>query len=256
MPRGTSRADEMRLQGRMDPDALLYIAKVERADNAALESGVKEAINNFVVACKDTKIWEKLGLVTIMAGARSITGAITTLIGPVSTLINTNFTLSDYSRKDGFTGNGVDKYLTTGTYWWNAESLNDYHIAVNAPYVEQTGTATSQPLWGEGGTIYDQLTTYRASSRSTTLNTVAISSGFILIGRESSSTYYLREGKATTNYTVTSVNASAETIRIFRTSSIQSKHTMNFISSGQAVPVLTYENLITTLLTDIGRAVN
>lgn len=147
MPRGTSRADEMRLQGRMDPDALLYIAKVERADNAALESGVKEAINNFVVACKDTKIWEKLGLVNIMAGARSLTGAITTLKGPISTLANANFTLSDYSRKDGFTGNGT-KYFTTNTYWWNAEPLDDYHIAANAPYVDQTSTPV-QPLWGK-----------------------------------------------------------------------------------------------------------
>lgn len=254
MPRGTSRADEMRLQGRMDPDALLYIAKVERADNAALESGVKEAINNFVVACKDTKIWEKLGLVNIMAGARSLTGAITTLKGPISTLANANFTLSDYSRKDGFTGNGT-KYFTTNTYWWNAEPLDDYHIAANAPYVDQTSTPV-QPLWGEGGTTYDQLSTFRASSRSTTQNVVSISSGFVLLGRESSSTYYIREGKATTNYTVTSVAASVETIRIFRTSSVQSKHTMNFVSSGKAVPVLTYENLVTTLLTDIGRALN
>jgi hypothetical protein len=198
---------------------------VERADKAALESGVKEAINNFVVACKDTKIWEKLGLVNIMAGARSLTGAITTLKGPVSTLVNTNFTLSDYSRKDGFTGNGTDKYFTTNTYWWNAEPLDDYHIAANAPYVDQTSTPV-QPLWGEGGTTYDQLSTFRASSRSTT------------------------------NYTVTSVAVSGETIRIFRTSSVQSKHTMNFVSSGKAVPVLTYENLVTTLLTDIGRALN
>jgi len=253
MPRGTSRADEMRLQGRMDPDALLYIAKIERADNAALESGVKEAINNFVVACKDTKIWEKLGLVNIMAGARSFTGAITCLKGPINTLTNANFTLNDYSRKNGFTGDGVNKDFTTGTYWYNAEPLNDYHIAVNIVTLD---TVNPHPVWGQGGTTYDQLTYNNIRSRSTTAFSTAISAGIAILYRDNSSTFDFRNNKTTTTRTSTSQVASGQTFRIFRSGGSFATHTMNFFSSGRAVPLVTYENLITTLLTDIGRAVN
>jgi hypothetical protein len=259
MPRGTSQADEMRLQGRMDPDALLYIAKVERADKAALESGVKEAINNFVTNCKSTGLWDRLSLIAIMAGARSLTGALTVLKGPVSTLVNTNFTLSDYSRKNGFTGDGTTKTMTTGTYYFSAEATNDYHLAVNITTLD---TTSNSPVWGAGGTIWDQAQTHNRGVRSRVssgdLAVPYFNTGPSILSRDNSSTFNWRNSKITSVMTQTSVSSDGpESIRLWRSASVFSTNVMNYFSSGKSISQLgTYEDLINTLLTDIGRAVN
>jgi hypothetical protein len=243
----------------MDPDALLYIAKIERADNAALESGVKEAINNFVVACKDTKIWDKITFISIMAGARSLTGAITCLKGPSNRLNNYNFTLSDYSRKNGFTGDGTSKYFDSGIYYASSEALNDYHVAVNLTSLDTIGTVS--PVWGHGGSIYDSAGTHntRVRSRNTgDINVGSWATGVSILSRDNSSNFNWRNNKTTTNYTQASVTTNgASAWRILRSASTFSTNVINYFSGGKAITELpTYDNIISTLLRDIGRAVN
>ena len=46
--------------GVTDPDAGAYIAAVEAADGQLLEFGVGKAINDFVVGCKQDKIWDAI----------------------------------------------------------------------------------------------------------------------------------------------------------------------------------------------------
>ena len=94
-----------------DPDAQAYITAVEAADTQALEVGVKDAINEFVVGCKNDGIWPAIKSSCILSGARTFAGALTPLAGPAPT--NVNFVADDYNRKTGLKGNGTTKYLNT-----------------------------------------------------------------------------------------------------------------------------------------------
>jgi hypothetical protein len=112
-----------------DTDADNYIAAVEAADGQSLESGVKFAIKNFVLTCKDDGIWDAIKASCILAGARTLTGALVPLVGAAPT--NFNFVSGDYNRKTGLVGDGSTKYLNSNRNN-NADPQNNRHLAVNA----------------------------------------------------------------------------------------------------------------------------
>ena len=64
-----------------DTDAAAYITAVETADGQALETAVADAINAFVVGCKADGIWDAIKASCIMAGARTLNGALVPLVG-------------------------------------------------------------------------------------------------------------------------------------------------------------------------------
>ena len=97
--------------GIIDVDAFNYITAIETADGQALEDNVKIAINNFVIGLKTDGIWEPIKASVIMAGARTLNGALIPLKGPAPT--NFNFVAGDYNRKTGLVGNGGNKILNT-----------------------------------------------------------------------------------------------------------------------------------------------
>ena len=108
-----------------DADALAYITVVETADGQALEDGVKIAINNFIIGLKTDGIWESIKASVIMAGARTLNGALVPLKGPAPT--NFNFVAGDYNRKTGLKGNGSTKYMDTNykiSYSLTGENLH------------------------------------------------------------------------------------------------------------------------------------
>ena len=122
-----------------DPDALDYINRVETADGERLEPRVRTAINQFVLGCKADGIWTSLVTSCIMAGARTVAGAVTPLVGNAPT--NNNFVAGDYSRTLGLLGNDSNKYLATG--YNNNDTTNfpqnDSHISC---YVSASQTDT------------------------------------------------------------------------------------------------------------------
>lgn len=67
--------------GALDSDALAYITAVETADGQALEDGIKLAYNDFIVGCKTDGIWSAIKASCILAGARTLDGALTPLAG-------------------------------------------------------------------------------------------------------------------------------------------------------------------------------
>jgi len=95
----------------LDPAAAAYIAAVEAADGQSLEAAVRTAINNFVFGCKADGIWSAIKASCILMGARTLAGALTPLAGAAPT--NNNFVSGDYSRRNGLTGNGSNKWLNT-----------------------------------------------------------------------------------------------------------------------------------------------
>jgi hypothetical protein len=62
-----------------DEDAGNYIQAVETADAQALEPATRKAINNFVIGCKQDGIWEAIKASCILAGARTLDGALVPL---------------------------------------------------------------------------------------------------------------------------------------------------------------------------------
>ena len=71
-----------------DPDAAAYVLAVQAADNEALEGGVVNAITDFVVGCKSDGIWDAIKASCILAGARTLNGALVPLVGTAPTNYN------------------------------------------------------------------------------------------------------------------------------------------------------------------------
>lgn len=129
-----------------DPDAQAYITAVETADGQALEFFVKVAINDFVVGCKADGIWDAIKASCIMAGARTLTGALVPLKGAAPT--NFNFVDGNYNRKTGLKGDGTTKYLDSNRNN-NDDPQNSKHLS--AFYTQfHTRNAGRCPI-GSGG---------------------------------------------------------------------------------------------------------
>ena len=135
-----------------DTDAGDYIQRVEGAsgDNQALEPATRQAINNFVIGCKQDGIWNAIKASCILSGARTLNGALQPLVGTAPT--NFNFVSGDYNRKTGLVGNGSTKYLDSNRNN-NADPQNSNH---NALYITNMGGGTevymgSDPPTGSTG---------------------------------------------------------------------------------------------------------
>jgi hypothetical protein len=135
----------------LDPDAAAYITAVEgpSADNQALEDGVKNAINTFVVGCKADGIWSAIKASCILSGARTLSGALVPLVGAAPT--NTSFVSGDYDRKLGLLGNGSTKFLNANRNT-NADPQNSYHVAFYRTSGNLTGTQVLAGDDGQGNT--------------------------------------------------------------------------------------------------------
>ena len=112
-----------------DEDAGNYIQAVETADTQALEPATRKAINNFVIGCKQDGIWTAIKASCILAGARTLAGALVPLVGTAPA--NNGFIGigTDYVRKTGLVGDGSTKYLDSNRNN-NAAPQNSKHLAV------------------------------------------------------------------------------------------------------------------------------
>ena len=121
-----------------DRDALAYIRAVEAADGSFLETGVKQAINSFIVGLKKDNLWNAIKASCILCGARTIAGALVPLAGTAPTAYG-GWSSGDYNRETGLVGNGTTKYLDSNRAN-NADPQNDQHMAAYATAVTN-GTA-------------------------------------------------------------------------------------------------------------------
>ena len=65
-----------------DADALDYLARVKAADGAGVETAVAVTVDAFFRDAKDSGVFSALKACCILAGARTITGALVPLAGP------------------------------------------------------------------------------------------------------------------------------------------------------------------------------
>jgi len=114
---------------RYDLDAISYFNRVQAADGQDLEETTRTAINTFIVGCKSDGIWDAIKSSCILAGARTLNGALVSLKGTSPT--NMGFVSGDYDRKTGLLGDGSSKYLISNRNI-TSDPLNNKHLSVYA----------------------------------------------------------------------------------------------------------------------------
>jgi hypothetical protein len=119
----------------LDPDAAAWIAQVEAADGQMLEPALVTAYNEFFIGCKadaspfpGVSNFDAIKASCIMAGARTLAGALVPLRGPAPTSFS--FVAGDYSRTLGLVGNGSTKYLNSNWLTFDAAPDN-FSMCVN-----------------------------------------------------------------------------------------------------------------------------
>jgi len=239
-----------------DSDAQAYITAVETADGQTLEASVKTAINNFVLGCKADGIWDAIKSSAILAGARTLSGALVPLVGTAPT--NFNFVSGDYDRKTGLKGDGATKYLDSNiTDDEQGITLNDMHLSV---YKTETGSTVGvRYLIGTNDSeIYTNFANLFTQSRGNLITSgVATDNNFIGWSRSTSTGYNYRVNSVTTAQVLASTSVANINIGVFArtTPSIYGTHRLSFYSIGEALDLALLDTRVSNLITAIGAAI-
>lgn len=244
-----------------DPDAQAYLQAVEVADNQALEQGVQQAVNQFVIGCKTDGIWSAIKASCILAGARTLNGCLVPLVGTAPT--NNNFVSGDYNRRTGLLG-ASSKYLNSNRNN-NADPQNDSH---NAVFVSEVGNnaiiATTAGLTGSNYIDYILPTpTVRLSNRlTTTLTSVTgtlLPNRLVGSSRNNSTGYTARVNGVNTAVTANSSVPENNNVLVYARNpgSIGSyaTHRFAFYSIGESLNLAKLDTRVTALITAIGAAI-
>jgi hypothetical protein len=244
----------------MDPDAAAYITAVETADTEPLEEKTKIAIDNFVLGCKADGIWSAIKASCILAGARTLTGALVPLVGTAPT--NFNFVSGDYDRKTGLVGDGVSKRLTQQNL---ATPLQDsahqsiflsthpeaLTIQVHIGEWPASGTDGRSQITRTGGGVFTRC-------RETTGATInQTPTGLIGTSRFSSSNYIRRLSGANQTITEASTGIPAQAISILANpvASQFSASRLAFYSIGESLDLALLDARVTDLINAFGAAI-
>jgi hypothetical protein len=248
----------------MDPDAAAYITAVETADGQALEEKVKIAIDNFVLGCKADGIWSAIKASCILAGARTLAGALVPLVGTAPT--NYNFVAGDYNRETGLAGNGSTKYLDSNRAN-NADPQNSNHNAVWL----STYTSGDQYLIGSASSLGSNFLLARSNEaffrnrfdglggESLSATGSQFSGGLFGMSRASSGavnvTYRQNSGQVFTALTKGSLPPDSNNVSVFKTSSSFSNVRLAFYSIGESLDLALLDARVTDLINAIGVAI-
>ena len=246
-----------------DTDAQAYITAVEAADGQALETGVRDAINAFVVGCKSDGIWTAIKASCILAGARTLSGALVPLVGPAPTNEGP-FVSGDYDRKTGLLGNGTSKAINSN-YVIPGGLQNNAHGSV---WITTVTTLLNRINMGvaEGGifgnypSTADRYVFTCNSSSATIINATSIgrSTGLVGQARSSSSQIVTRVGGSTAATASTSTTPSGITVRIFSgfgTIRYYSTPRIAFYSIGESLDLALLDSRVSTLISDLAAAI-
>ena len=239
-----------------DPDAKSYIAAVEAADGQALESGVVTAINDFVVGCKADGIWNAIKASCILAGARTLGGALVPLTGAAPT--NFNFVSGDYNRKTGLKGDGSTKYLDSNRNN-NADPRDSQHLCVFASealsdisrYMGSGSNAGSSTV-GLSGSNFG----FRSRNASNFDTGALMANGFLGKSRADGATVTSRISLTTRTHNQTSNAPASETIEVFRGAVAPTASRFSFYSIGESLDLALLDTRVTRLMAEMQFAIN
>lgn len=244
----------------LDPDAAAYITAVETADGQTLEAGVKTAYETFITGCKTDGSWAAIQSSAILAGARTLSGALVALKGTAPTNVSSNFVSADYDRKTGLKGDGATKYLDTNTSS-NVAGPTDTHIAAYITSTETSGYAIAAGVTANGPAFFQCYNggmggRMRSGSFLTTPLVDALP-GFFSGVRDNSADFRYRGGGTTETFTDPDEGSStSDNFLIFsRNASDFGNHRISFYSAGNAVDETLLEARVTQLMTDLDGAI-
>jgi hypothetical protein len=251
---------------RINPQPIIaaYIAAVEAADGQSLEQGVKNAYSDFITGCVNDDIWTSLKASCILAGARTINGALVPLVGSAPT--NNNFVSADYLRKTGLKGSAT-KYLNSNRAN-NLDPQNSKHISLY-----QTERCTGSNIIGMGNfkatpanrtslTFSDSILTPRVNnSFNTATNVGAGTTVGLKAGTRFSATQFIgyRTGNSVTQNANSSNPSNLETF-IFASNSDGSVSAfyngrLSFYSIGEHIDLAALDTRVSTLMTALAAAI-
>ena len=246
-----------------DPDALAYFTRVEGAsgDNQRLEFAVKAVINTFVLGCKSDGIWTAIKASCILAGARTLNGALQPLVGTAPTNVSGLFVSGDYNRKTGLIGNGTTKYLDSNRNN-NTDPQNDNH---NAVYVSTAATATSaymgadDPTNSTGTNNFGRSTAIFLRNRAATnaeIGTVT-ATGLIGTSRAASASFTTRVSGSSATQTITSQTPFNGNLKVFATGTgtLHANARLAFYSIGESLTLATLDTRVTALINALATAI-
>jgi len=249
-----------------DSDCLTYLSAVAAADGAGVEVGVATAVDTFFSRIKADGVFPALKACCILAGARTLAGALVPVVGDAPTNVADNFAEGDYSRTAGLTGDGATTYLDSGRAG-NADPLNDKHIA---SYITTGIIATNTRVLGSGqGAGGGNTEIYKDSSgnmftrvHSTTGITISgagSTTGFVGSSRSSAGSFDFRINSSNTSGSHASNVHPAAPIAIFAgnnsgTVSQFTDATLAFYSIGTSVDLEALDTAVSNLVTAIGNA--
>ena len=253
-----------------DTDAGDYIQRVEGAsgDNAALEPATRQAINNFVIGCKQDGIWNAIKASCILSGARTLNGALQPLVGTAPTNVGFVGLGTDYVRKTGLVGNGSSKTLRNA-YTWTSGNYTNNHGCVfptvlqtnDASYFEGVGTTVSSNgivgIYREtGGAYYSDYSTHNYAGPLLTANSL------VAVSRSSSSLFTGRGGsnsQAFSQNIVSTPQAFAMSVFSRQTGAssnvLYSNARIAFYSFGESLDLALLDARVTALITAFGVAI-
>ena len=245
-----------------DADAQAYFDRVEgpAGDIQTLEPDVKTAINDFVVGCKADGIWDAIKASCILAGARTLSGALQPLVGAAPT--NFNFVAGDYNRKTGLKGNGVAKYLDSNRNN-NADPQNSKHLAIYQSSLATFSSLLLATTYVSGRSALISFTPEGISSRINSVTTTANNGnavGFVGGVRTSSTATSVRVGGADFPETVTSQVPANQRLGVFAASDGQAvidatDARLAFYSIGESIDLAALDTRVSALMTAINGAI-
>jgi hypothetical protein len=253
-----------------DDDASTYIEAVEAADTQALETNTRYAINNFVLGCKADGIWTAIKASCILAGARTLTGALVPLVGTAPT--NNNFVSGDYNRKTGLVGNESTKYLNTNRLN-NAQPQDNRH---QSAWISASGTDAGVFIGSRTASNFDAILPASPSTGNGILGRrVSSNCALVDIGvsnnptglhgtsRSASATFSSRVGSTTRSHSQTSETATTSSTYLFALPTSVADTTpanftaarLAFYSIGESLDLALLDARVTALITAFGVAI-
>jgi hypothetical protein len=243
-----------------DNDANAYLLAVERADGQELESGVITAVDSFITGCKSDGIWTALKASCILAGARTLNGALVPLVGTAPT--NANFVSGDYNRETGLKGDASTKYLDPKRRN-NEDPQNSKHIAVYQTESESKSgirTAIANPFATGQSFLGTTSTQAPFGINSSNFNTTHSQSTLGLFGasRLSSSVMIQRLNGSSTSRSINSTTPSSSVLGVFSRGipgAQRSDARISFYSIGESIDLALLDTRVSTLMTDLAAAI-
>ena len=239
-----------------DADALDYLARVKTADGAGVETGVATAVDAFFRDTKAAGVFDALKACCILAGARTLAGALVPVVGDAPANVADGFVEGDYSRTSGLTGDGATTYLDSGRAN-NADPQNDKSLAAYISVLSTSAAAVRWSIGDSGNTVLGQDTSDKHYGR---INDSEFSGpgsatpelGFVGVNRSDSANKNMRFGGVDYSIAANSVTPSSVNLFVFRRNEPNipgySDATLAFYSIGTSLSLEDLDTAVTNLI--------